>query len=165
MRGQTQVYFGGVPTEPDVQKLVDKFGVPAPGVIAHADLEKVLGLTVKESRYRTVVGAWRGRLLREHNVASVAAIGEGIRILTEPERVEYGRRTFGLTARKVVRNHRWAMMIDASKLSETEKVRCAHLVRATAAGAAAMVTTHKDLSIALKVPEQLPNRHETKTGA
>lgn len=153
-----KVYFGGIPTEPDVRKLMDHFGVPQPGLIAHEVLEQLVGHEHTSSRYVTVVGAWRKKLLREFNVASKAEPGDGIKILTEPERVEESRRRLGQSARQAARDHRWALMIDASKLDDVARKKLDHTLRATAAVATAAAVNIKELATALKAPAQLPRK-------
>lgn len=154
---QAKPFFGGIPTGPDVKKLMDAYGVPAPGLVSHEALEGILTLDRDASRYRTIVHAWRSRLLRENNVASIAVPGEGIRFLTEPERVEQGRRLLGLSARQVGRVHRWSVMVDVTKLDEVTRRRHDHTLRATAAMAMTASATMKELTSALKTPvAQLP---------
>lgn len=155
---KTEPYFGGIPTEPDVKKLERHFGVPQAGLIAHEDVEAIIGAARDSTRYRTIVGAWRRRLLREENIATAADPGKGIRVLTEPERVDHAQRHLGLSARKVLREHRWALMIDASKLDEVAMRKRDHVVRASAAMAVAATTSVKELTSALRAPAQLPRK-------
>lgn len=154
---KSKLYFGGIPTEPDVKRLEKRFGAPAPGVIEHAEIEETIGQQRDSSRYRTVVAAWRRRLLREENIASAADPGVGIRILTEPERVDHAQRHLGLSAKRVVKEHRWAMMIDASKLDDVSRHKRDHVIRVSASMAAAASGGMKELSNALKAPLQLPH--------
>jgi len=159
---KSTLYFGGIPTDPEVRKLAERFGVPEPGLLSHASIETTIGQKRDSSRYHTIVHAWRSKLLREHNVGTAAEPGEGIRILTEPERVEESRRQLGLSARQVVRTHRWALMIDVSKLDDVALRKHDHVLRASAAAAGAMAGTVKELANALKAPAQLPRA--TKSG-
>jgi len=100
------VFFGGVPTEPDVRKLVDRFGTPEPGIIAHEDVEAVLGHGRLTSRYRTVVWVWRRRLFRQSNIDMIAEPGVGFRVLTSGERVDVCVRDLGQTVTKLRRGGR-----------------------------------------------------------
>src|SRR5262245_53413982 len=102
---QAKPYFGGIPTEPDVRRLMDRFCAPEPGVIPHEEIEKEIREESDSSRYRTIVSAWRRRLRREHNIDTSAEPGHGIRILTEPERVDVSKRDLGRGVRGIVRSH------------------------------------------------------------
>lgn len=87
----SKVHFGGVPTDGDVRNLMEHFGQLKPGdEIAHEDVEQVLHSTRNTSRYRTVTGAWRKKLMREHNCDVAAVPGVGFRCLTDAERVAAG---------------------------------------------------------------------------
>lgn len=87
----SKVFFGGTPTAIDVRKLVDVFGVPDVGTeITHEQVEACIGLKRTQTRYRTVTLAWRGSLLREHNVDLSAERGTGFRALAPDERVSAG---------------------------------------------------------------------------
>ena len=91
----------GAPTEPAVNNLMEFFGVPDEGtIISWEDLEAVLSLSRSTSRFRTVVGAWRSKLFREHNVF-MSAVGSGGGLVSSPpntrvdvaaRKIEQGRR-------------------------------------------------------------------------
>ena len=153
-----KLYFGGIPTEPDVRKLFERFGTPQPGLLAHETIESVIREKHTAGRYRTIVGSWRRKLLREYNVATKAEPGEGIRVLTEPERVDEGRALLGKSARQIVRAHRWSVMIDATKLDDISRRKLDHTVRASATAAAAVTGSIRELSSALKAAPQLPRK-------
>jgi hypothetical protein len=153
-----RLYFGGIPTEPEVKRLQERFGTPAPGLIPYADIEEALGHKRGVARFRTIVITWRARLLRESNVATRAEPSEGIRVLTEPERVDEGKRMMGLSTRRVLHLHRWNLMIDVTKLDEVSRHKHDHLVRYSNALATAASVGMKELNSALKAPAQLPRK-------
>lgn len=66
-------FVSGIPTDPDVRKLMEAFGKPSDG-----------------ARYRTVTTAWRKKLHREHNIIVLADPGVGFKVATPDERVESG---------------------------------------------------------------------------
>lgn len=150
------IFRGGIPYGPQVAKLVTHFGTPSPGVIEHGSIEGVIGEKWRSTRYRQVVGAWRRKMLREWNVGTKAEMGEGIRVLTEAERVEEGRRMVGQNARHVLRAHRWVLMVDAAKLDDVAKKRHEHLTLFSARMSEAASTNAKALAETLKAPAQLP---------
>lgn len=84
------LFKGGLPTGMDVDKLMRAFNIE-PGVqIAYGDIEKLLGISASDHRFRTVTNAWRKRVFREKLIQSV---GEGgfIRFLTADEAHDRGR--------------------------------------------------------------------------
>lgn len=69
--GSGRVYFGGVPTEPDVKKLLERFDVEdmIPGhEIKYSEVSEVIGQPKEASRWRTVTTAWRRRLEKDRNI-------------------------------------------------------------------------------------------------
>ena len=71
--------FGGIPTDIDVRRLQEKFGVPQPGEsISYALISEVLGNSRTESRFWVVTGAWRRQLFRENNLVTEAIRNEGL---------------------------------------------------------------------------------------
>jgi hypothetical protein len=136
--------------------LLDKFGTPDAGLIDYKEIEKAISIPRARGRFRTVVVAWRSRLLRESNLASIAEPAEGIRFLTEAERVEVGRRMIGLSARRVRRTHRWHMLVDRTQLDDIAQHKLDHQLRCSLAMATSASMETQQLGSALKAPEQLP---------
>lgn len=88
-----RTWVNGVPTTVEVQLLLDTYGVPERGtLIPYTEIEKVLGIVRRTSRYRTVTGAWRRRILREHGIASYCPRDEGIRFCAPGEQVDESSR-------------------------------------------------------------------------
>lgn len=82
-------FFNGVPTDPDVRKLMEHYGIPTPGtIIRHDEIETVIGSPWRSNRYRGVVEAWRRRLYRTLNVDTGAETGIGIKVLNNSDRIE-----------------------------------------------------------------------------
>lgn len=87
MNGNGKMFFGGIPTEPDVKRLLAAFPEIVPdALIPYESVEKVLGTTRPTGRFRTITTAWRKRLEREQNFILVAVAGQGFRRLTEQDR-------------------------------------------------------------------------------
>jgi len=60
------LFRGGVPTDIDVERLAARWGIPDEGVvIPYAEVAEAIGQPHGSNRYRSVVSAWRRRLLRE----------------------------------------------------------------------------------------------------
>lgn len=119
-------FFGGVPTGPDVERLIEHFGVPGPGLILHADIVAILGIDFRSSRYRCVVGIWRRRLRREHNISTEGVPGEGIRVLAEVERIGKSVRGLRSGTRKIGSAWREVRDVKTEELEPRERARADH---------------------------------------
>jgi len=113
-----QLFFGGVPTAPDVKKLDDTLGVPKEGdVIAWAVLEKIVACARSDYRFTSVVSSWRKKLEREHNVLMIAEPGEGLVAATPDQRIDWAARKVKHGRRSIVRGSAVAATTDAARLS------------------------------------------------
>jgi len=126
------VFRGGMSTKPDVDKLMQIELAPGSS-IGYDDIERLLGIDMHSSRFRTITNVWRNRVFRETG-AQIEADGGSFRVLTPGEAVSMGvkrlTRVRRATARTVVRID----AIDTAQLSDADKQRHA-LVRRHAAAA------------------------------
>lgn len=101
----TNVFFGGVPTGAEVNKLIEAFGVPAEGeTITHEEIEAALGLAKDTNRYRTVTTAWRKKMLVDNNLDTCAVPGEGFRFMPPAERVSAGLKGIKQASKKQLKS-------------------------------------------------------------
>lgn len=111
----SKMFFGGMPTGPDVRKLIAAFGKPTPGTeITHEEIEAVLSITRKESRYSVVTLAWRKQLLKDDSIDIGAVNGIGFRALIDSERVSNGVSGVQQGARKQMRSIKRATMLETA---------------------------------------------------
>ena len=112
---------GGIPTDIDVRRLFDKFGVPKVGdVITYTEIEAVIGVSHKTSRFWTVTVSWRNRLWRQSNRVSSAIPNEAFEFLDSHKRVTYSEKKAKEGMRKVVRASQVAVATDRDGLSSDE---------------------------------------------
>lgn len=117
-----RVFLGGVPVAPDVDKLFEAFGLPAKGIVfTYRELEEVLGILMDSNRFTSVLNSWRKRLLREHNLVTEAVRGEGVRILTESQRVGHVVHRNRSAYRQARKAYVIGYSTDVGKLSDVEK--------------------------------------------
>ncbi len=116
------LYFGGVPTAPDVAKIMNAIGVPAEGdTIEWVRLESITGCTRDSSRYASIVHAWRRKLWTENNLLLIAVAGVGLKVANPAERIE--------AASKKAKHGKKAIMVasviadrtDANRLTSPQK--------------------------------------------
>jgi hypothetical protein len=138
----SSVYFGGKPVGPDVQKLMDAIGTPAPGQdIEHSEVEAALGLGRREPRYGVVTRAWRRRLADLHSLEVGAVKGEGFRCLKPNERIESSSDKMKGAVRQTKAAVEVAVLTAPDLLDAIGKVQRGHLINF----GSAVVQQHHDM--------------------
>jgi hypothetical protein len=126
------LYFGGIPTGPDVDKLMAAFDL-APGVTApYSEIEALIGLDRHQSRFRTITNVWRKRCLRDRGLESVAE-GTAFRFLTADQALDQRVNDLHRIGRMTGRSLTKAGFIDPDSLSSPQRVEKLRLVRREAA--------------------------------
>jgi hypothetical protein len=133
MTKDSLVFSAGVPTAPDVDKLVSVFGdLPEGRVIQWAEIEQATGLFRGTNRFGTVVDAWRKRIERDSNIILGAVAGTGLKVLDRRERCELGGAKLKSGLRSTRRGGAVVAKTDRTGLP-AEVVRAAdHVVRISA---------------------------------
>lgn len=143
---KSSVFKGGVPTGLDVDALVVKFGVPAPGAtILHEDIESVLHLGPTTSRFWSVTAAWRKRLHREHNLVLVGNRKGGFDVLRASERITHAVSRMQQGARIIRKGAEIAAATDRGDLNAEERRVADHAVQLGAQINGVMATAAKAL--------------------
>lgn len=126
------MHFGGLPTEPDVHRLIERFAVPTEGtVIDYADIAAIIRTPVAAPRFRTVTNAWRHRLSKEHNVY-LRARDQQFTALKPGERIDLSSAKLRTGMRSVRRAHTVASSTDQARLTVEERKQSDHVQRVTA---------------------------------
>lgn len=124
--------FDGDPIKPQVDKLMAQFSeLKAGDVLMHEDIAHVAGSEYGTSRYRSVVNAWRHRLLREKNIDIAPRSGIGYFVLSENERVSYGIGDFALSVRRMGKSASRIAAAESAKLDDNHRRQQDHAVRLT----------------------------------
>lgn len=117
-----ELFLGGIPTEPDVQKLIDAFKDPSEGqIITWQEIANVIEEPYGSSRFRTVVTAWRKRLFRTRNIHLLIKRGQGLYAGSPPERIRDSGKRFVKGYRTIHRASVVSAATDRSRLTENEK--------------------------------------------
>lgn len=147
MKG-SNLFLGGVPTKPDVDKLRKAFGVPAEGtVIKHEEVEALLGYPRTSCRFKTVLESWRRSLDREHNVIFGPQRGIGIVVLPPNERIELSAHKIRVGGRIIGRAGRIAVTTDQTRLTPDNRRASEHVQRTVASIRLAVVTSAKQIDM------------------
>jgi hypothetical protein len=152
----SRIFWGGVPTEPDVRKLLQHYGAPTEGtLIAYDELHAILHLP-KGSRFKSVLSAWRKQLMKEFNIDTKAEPGKGILILAPHERVNESSKNLIQAARRVRRGYLRASTVPVARLDATSRMKHDHVLRIGRLMHDAITTQSKALTCELKACDQLP---------
>ncbi len=129
----SELYFGGLPTEPEIKKLEALFPDIAGmrgTTIPHEIIEEALKLSRDSSRYRTITMAWRKKIYKACGVGIRGdlreIVGVGFRVLSDSEQTAYGVDVGYRGARMNRRGHSLLANTDDSKLTEQEKLTKQH---------------------------------------
>lgn len=141
------VFNSGVPTEPDVRKLMDAFGAMQEGaVISYADISAIIGSPSKSFRFATVVNAWRKRLYREQNVVLCAVAGVGLKVADPDLRVNLAGAKYKSGIRHIRRAGDVSASTDRARLSPEAAKAADHLNRVASSVMLAAATEARKLN-------------------
>ena len=153
----SHIFQGGVPTEPDVKRLDVAFPSPETETeITHDQLEAILNLSRRSSRYRTVLQAWRRKLMRLKNLDTEAIPNRGYKILREYERVNVSAKNFRQGVRKVGRAVTRIERVNVAKLTQEEQRKAEHVQQQMSSTLAVARGTAKAVAITLGPTEHEP---------
>ncbi len=144
------LFKGGVPTAPDVRRLIEAFGVPAEGeLIPYAEIEKLIGTSRKTNRGGTVIWRWRQQLMRDHNVL-MGCRPTGLVALLPEERVSVGRDRIVHGLRRMRRGTRIMETTDRDRLSPELRAEVDHAIRCSSAALLAARAEGKRVKVLLE---------------
>jgi hypothetical protein len=150
-----RVGLGGIPTDIDVRRLHEKFGIPKPGdVISYEQISDCIGNSHKENRFWSVTNAWRKKLFREHNLVSEAIPNKGFEFLDAHKRVSHSVSGFKGGLRKVARAGIIAASTERMNLSPEEQRTCDYLQNTAAQLKLAAATAARQLTYTDPVKEK-----------
>lgn len=132
--GTNNVFRGGVPTEPDIYRLNERFGKPKEGdEIPWEAIEAVIDEPRDTSRFRTVVSRWRKIMLRDHNIV-LKAIGQGrgLVVADPSQRIMDSSGKFKSGMRRIKQSAMLAGTTDRSRLNDEQKRLADHIQKSAA---------------------------------
>jgi len=125
-----EVFRGGVPTEPDVQKLLEAFGRPEIGrKFSYEEIATILNTHKKTARYRTVTWVWREEIKQLYNIIIGCERGKGFIALNNSERLRFGVDKYKSGLHFVEKAQGIVAGCDDAKLSEPERESKNHIVK------------------------------------
>jgi len=136
----------GIPTEPDVKRLSDKYPSPKPGVLmTYDELAETIHESKTSHRFRSVLYAWRKRLFTEQNIFLKPVTGKGLEAATGSDRIHISGSRYKSGLRKVARASDVAVRTNDDGLTPDEKKVRNHLVTVSASIRLAAITGSRRL--------------------
>ena len=156
-----KLFFGGVPTEPDVKKLHEAFGVPDRGaVVSHSEIAAVIGVYRDESRYWTVVNRWRKDIEQEHGIVSDVDPGNAVEFLTDERAFDFGLKKRRSAIRVHWRHNTIIHLVRAEKLGKAARDRLDHTRTSSALEYQGMMENSRQMRLKPVRQESLPKPTE-----
>lgn len=115
-----KVYRRGIPTDPDVEKLMTaiqpKIGTTTP----YSVIEEAINCERNTSRFHAVTRVWRARLERDFNIIVKAICNQGYEFLDSRARVDFSGKMASQGTKKIIRAGHIARKTDRDGLSQEE---------------------------------------------
>jgi len=145
MNRRQEVYFGGIPTDPDIKQIREAFPedqLNALDEIPYEDIENLLGIPQTSSRFRAVTNRWRKIVEDETGLVIGVIRGKGFKLLNDEEKLDLSVGKLRTAVRQSHKSYRYASLVDAKALNEENKKRLDHITsRSAKVIAAAQVRT------------------------
>lgn len=117
----SHLFEGALPTEPDVKRLLERYGVPLVGqFFPYREVAEVIKSAEGSVRFRTVTMAWRKLIEREHRLLLRAITGRGFEVADARAKLMESGTKFKGGLRKVKRAAAVSSLIDRAELTSDE---------------------------------------------
>lgn len=127
------LFLGGIPTEPDVKRLRDKYhALTVDQIIPYADLEASIGSKKGTARFGSVVGAWRKWLFGQHNIILDAIKNTGFKVANPESRIIGCGDRYKRGLKQISKSGNIAAQTDSATLSDEQKRLRDHLIKVAA---------------------------------
>lgn len=134
---KSQVFFGGVPTDPDIQALRARWpesGLSVGMVIPFDEIEALLRMRRSDCRFKTVTNRWRKVI--ENGTGTIilgSERGIGFRVLSNSQKLDLGNQKFASAVKSSRRAFEITGRVDVKTATDEEKDRASFLQRRAAA--------------------------------
>lgn len=128
MKSKKELFFGGVPTSPDVDRLMQMAaGLKDGDMLAYGDIEALINESRSTPRFRTICNRFKLRMFRERNHVLKAVPNDGYKILPPDERIGYSSSRVVQGFRRIKFGAGVARTTDRRKLTEEDRKTLDHL--------------------------------------
>ena len=119
------VYRGGVPTAPDVKKLLESFTeqeLSQGTIIEYSKISNIIGVDEDSSRFKTVVNAWRKYLEQTMNILLGTLRGRGFMVLSDSGKLDAASDKYKSATKLAARAVSISTTIEVKNLTADERV-------------------------------------------
>lgn len=123
------LFFGGVPVAPDIRRIVKAYPVESltPGkVIPYKDIEGIIEVNARHSRFRTVTNSWRRQMEKDHGVVIVCPGDLTFKVADEIDKLSVVKTKVSSAFKSSKRAMVVTSYIDRKKLPEDGKAAYDH---------------------------------------
>lgn len=140
------LFNGAIPTRVDVDALLEGIGIPQVGThIPYADISAIIKLDRKNSRWNSVITAWRKELESEHNIFLKAIPNEGFDVMSDDVKMEAVRGHVKRSRNSLKRAEIIATQVKRESLTDENKASYDHYRKLRAALELVERTAAKDI--------------------
>lgn len=118
------VFRGGIPTRPDVEKLMEEFPtstLTVGRVITYEEIAKVIGTPPRTSRFKTVTGVWRKEVEQTVNIIMGTHKGQGLVVLSDSGKLGLASDKLASATKMAARATMVATRVEVKNLSDAER--------------------------------------------
>lgn len=136
------LFFGGVPTGPDVEKIRESYPdyQLQPGqIVPYGEIENIIMEKRGASRFKTVTVAWRNDVqLKTGHVIDPDVSAGGFRVLTEEEKLEKAMKHRGKAKKQIIKGAKVLNITDRNALPDVKRVAFDHEMKNVGIATAAL---------------------------
>lgn len=125
----SKLYFGGIPTEIELNRLKDKWpteGLKVGDVFAYSDISALIGAAHGSHRFQVVTNRWRKHIEKERGLILGPHNAEAFVVLNDSEKLGLSRQKLRTSAKASRRSVVVLALTDRKALSDTEKAAYDH---------------------------------------
>lgn len=131
-----KLFFGGVPTDPEINMLRERYPVAdmSPGqVIPYKEVAEVIGCPHGEHRFKTVTGRWRRLVENETQTVVIGTErGVGFKVLDNTGKIDLGQSKLVTAVRSARRSYKLTATVRGP-VNDEDKERLTQLQRRSGA--------------------------------
>ena len=158
-KGNNGLYFGGIPTEPDVKKLMEAYPEESliPGTeIPYSGVDAIIGVEYGNGRWQGVTNAWRKRVESDWSIVighTLESIGRAFVVLDNDQKFDLGKRQTRSGLKRVKRGYIvTGTLVDRASLSDERKAAYDNLMMKQAAILSAQQIGRKKITASMETP-------------
>lgn len=131
----SELYFGGLPTEPDVKRIREIYpdsALKVGDLIAYEDMAEALDEEKDSFRFKTITNRWRKLVEKDCGKVIGVEKGIGFKVLSDSQKLDLSGLKLRSATRMARRSYIVAGRVDRRNLSEDERKRLEHHSRCSA---------------------------------